>query len=121
MLDDIQTTVSGNDRGVGRGDGLGPNEILTDPKTVATQSCKFRAHDRLKTDVAGAADQGRAQAYLEVLDGGLTLAQMRKGLANPVRAMTSRKMSGIPPSACAFGRRREVLEGSRVHQACRGA
>src|SRR3546814_5648555 len=37
MLDDIQTTVSGNDRGVGRGDGLGPNEILTDPRKTRSE------------------------------------------------------------------------------------
>src|SRR3546814_2747250 len=78
---DLQAIVGGNDRGVRRSYGLRPNEILIDPRQpVATQSRNFRAHNWLKTDVAGAADQGCAQAYLEVLDGGLTLDQMGKGL-----------------------------------------
>ncbi len=81
VTDDIQPTVRGNDRGVGCGYGLGSNEILIDPgKPVAAQRGKLGAYDWLETDVAGAADQNRAQARLEMFDGGLALAQVGKRL-----------------------------------------
>src|SRR3546814_10676600 len=71
--------------------------MLIDPRQpVATQSRNFRAHNWLKTDVAGAADQGCAQAYLEVLDGGLTLAQMGKGLGESGSRHDFKKDVGHP-------------------------
>src|SRR3546814_11889474 len=99
VANDIQAIEGGNDRGVRRSYGLRPNEILIDPRQpVATQSRNFRAHNWLKTDVAGAADQGCAQAYLEVLDGGLTLAQRgkdRKGVVWGTNVSVSVELGGL--------------------------
>src|SRR3546814_4866715 len=69
-----------------------PRSTRTD--TLLPYTTLFRSW--LKTDVAGAADQGCAQAYLEVLDGGLTLAQMGKGLGESGSRHDFKKDVGHP-------------------------
>ena len=75
-----QATVGRDNGGVGGSDGLWTNEVLADPRQpFSSQGRHIGTNEWLHADVAGLADQSGAKADVEILDPGLSFAEVGEG------------------------------------------
>ena len=80
MLNDRQLIVSRDDHGAGGVKSLGADEVLTDPgQPIMAQGRHILPDHGFEPDIAGLAGQSRTQADVEILDRGLSFAQVREG------------------------------------------
>ena len=78
---DRQRVLRRHDLGIGGGDGVRPDEVLADPgQPVSAERRLVSADQRFEADVASLRDQPAAQTGGEVLDAGMTLADMGEGV-----------------------------------------
>jgi hypothetical protein len=81
MFDDRQIAMGRNDKRTGGVKGFWTDEVLANPgKSVTAQGGDILSDHWFKPNIAGLANQDRAQADLEILDLGLPLAQVCEGL-----------------------------------------